>query len=486
MRIERAYCSRPYSLPSGHPSGRSDAFQGEVGVLFMNVLSYWLARVALLTMLLTCAGCALFSGPEDPKSNQDSSSTDTSDITNDTSPPGKTEDTALPVDCSAITETEDWDLCASDATSCSAVFTDGAGCHEVCASVNLGCAEVWDNIDGECAPNTSNPELGCEVLTGHDSDYCVCSGPVGETPKKVSETEAYEDLLTEVVGFGASTTGGQGGTVCTVTSSSNSGSGSLRSCVDSANGPLWIRFSTDVEIALDSSISLPSDITIDGRDHTVEITGAGLKVYQERNIIINDLAFHSGGDWDDNDAIQVKGGDDIWVHHCDLASYADGLLDLTKGTKDVTVSWNKFSDHDKVMLISANDDDTEDEDTRVTLHHNWFKETKQRHPRIRHGKLHAFNNFLDGWGDYGMGCSTNSECYSERNVFQPGTDWNAIITQVGEDEGEGEVESHSDLVIGWAVIEERGSVFEPSDYYTYTAESTTGLADAIEAGAGPR
>ena len=82
--------------------------------------------------------------------------------------------------------------------------------------------------------------------------------------------------------------------------------------------------------------------------------------------------------------------------------------------------------------------------------------TKQRHPRIRHGKLHAYNNFIDGWGDYGMGCSTNSECYSERNVFQAGTNFKAIITRVGEDDGQGEVESHGDLLLNGAIAEERG------------------------------
>jgi len=451
----------------------------------MTVPSHWLACIGIVTALLCCLGCSEYAAHLGPESIQDSSTADTSEIENDTSTPSATGDTASP-DCNAISETAGWDLCSSDANSCAAVFTNGVGCHELCRSVNLGCSEVWDNIDGECAPNTSNPALGCDDLTGHDSDYCVCSGPVGEIPEASSETEAYEDLLTELVGFGANTTGGQGGTVCTVTSTANSGSGSLRECVDSANGPWWIRFSVDGEIGLNSSISLPSDLTVDGRGASVEITGAGLKVYQEGNIIITDLTFHSGGDWDDNDAIQVKGGHDIWVHHCDLSSYADGLIDLTKGTQDVTVSWNKFSDHDKVMLISANDDDTEDENTRVTLHHNWFKETKQRHPRIRHGKLHAYNNFIDRWGDYGMGCSTNSECYSERNVFQAGSDSNAIVTQVGEDDGQGEVESHGDLVQGWAFIEERGSVFNPSDYYAYSAEDTTDLAESIQSGAGAR
>jgi len=394
--------------------------------------------------------------------------------------------TSPAVDCSPISAHDDWQLCSADADTCTAVFTDGAGCHELCHSVQLGCAEVWDNIDGECAPNADNPALGCDVLTGHDSDYCVCSGPVGEVPEPTSDTAPYEDLFDELVGFGADTTGGRGGTICTVTSTADSGAGSLRDCVEAASGPRWIRFAVDGEIALRSKLRLAGNMTVDGRDRAVEITGAGLQVLDDDNVIITNLSFHSGGSGDDNDAIQVRGANDVWIHHCSLADYADGLIDLTKGTGDVTVSWNKFSDHDKVMLISANDNDTEDEATRVTLHHNWFYRTTQRHPRIRHGKLHAYNNFIDRWDSYGMGCSTNSECYAERNVFQAGSDSDAIITQVGEDEGRGEVASHDDLLLGGAVVEERGTVFEPSDFYAYTAESTTGLSATVQLGAGVR
>ncbi len=45
---------------------------------------------------------------------------------------------------------------------------------------------------------------------------------------------------------------------------------------------------------------------------------------------------------------------------------------------------------------------------------------------------------------------------------------------------------HDDLLLGWAAVEERGSVFDPADFYAYTAESTTGLAESIQSGAGVR
>jgi len=99
--------------------------------------------------------------------------------------------------CSPIENHTNWELCAADESRCIAVFSDGSGCQEVCRSVNLGCAEIWDNTECECAADTSKSELGCETLTGHDSDYCVCSGPPTEIPEESSETEDFEDLLAE-------------------------------------------------------------------------------------------------------------------------------------------------------------------------------------------------------------------------------------------------------------------------------------------------
>ena len=387
-------------------------------------------------------------------------------------------------DCSAIVAHENWRLCDATPDSCAAVFYDGAGCHEVCSAVGLDCAQIKENVDNACRADEARPALGCDVITGHDSDFCVCRGPVTEPPQGRSATEPYEDLFDELVGFGAATTGGKGGVVCTVTTRSNSGAGSLRNCIGSADGPTWVRFAVDGDIRLNSNIALPNNITIDARGRTIRIFGGGMIINRRSNVILTNLIFKEGARGDDQDAVQVKTGHKIWVHHCSFSNYSDGLIDLTKGTKDVTLSWNKFSDHDKVILISANDNDTQDRNTRVTLHHNWFKETKQRHPRVRHAKVHVYNNFFDQWRYYGLGCSTNSQCYSEKNVYQAGTNLRAIITRVGEDRGSGKVESHGDLFLGLATHQERGSVFTPSDFYRYTADRTNGLAARIEARAG--
>ena len=60
-----------------------------------------------------------------------------------------------------------------------------------------------------------------------------------------------------------------------------------------------------------------------------------------------------------------------------------------------------------------------------------------------------------------MGYSTKSECYSEWNVFQAGGSLSAIVTRVGEDSADGEVEAHNNLFLGFAFAEEEGVSLVP-------------------------
>ncbi len=84
-----------------------------------------------------------------------------------------------PVNCSAIAKQSGWTLCGSTATTCSAVFTDGAGCIKLCKAAGLSCLEVWENIDGQCKADKSKAKLSCSPASGHTSDFCVCGGKSG-------------------------------------------------------------------------------------------------------------------------------------------------------------------------------------------------------------------------------------------------------------------------------------------------------------------
>jgi len=70
-----------------------------------------------------------------------------------------------------------------------------------------------------------------------------------------------------------------------------------------------------------------------------------------------------------------------------------------------------FTRHDKTMLIGADPKHVEDRCIRVTIHHCFFDGTRQRHPRLRFGKVHLYNNYTRGWGLYAVCASVEAQVY---------------------------------------------------------------------------
>lgn len=163
------------------------------------------------------------------------------------------------------------------------------------------------------------------------------------------------------------------------------------------------------------------------------------------DIIIANLKFDELWEWDEEtfakydrnnwDYITVQGGSDIWIDHCDFGKSYDGIIDIVKETKNITISWCKvepnveseFYHHQfehleqnksqfpmyqylreevgleieeienlvscqfKVHLVGAEDNEEENGDIRLTLHHNIYENVKSRIPRIRNGRAHVYN-----------------------------------------------------------------------------------------------
>lgn len=68
-----------------------------------------------------------------------------------------------------------------------------------------------------------------------------------------------------------------------------------------------------------------------------------------------------------------------------------------------------FAEHDKTMLIGADPSHVGDRCIRVTIHHCFFDGTRQRHPRVRFGKVHLYNNYTRNWGIYAVCASVESQ-----------------------------------------------------------------------------
>lgn len=68
-----------------------------------------------------------------------------------------------------------------------------------------------------------------------------------------------------------------------------------------------------------------------------------------------------------------------------------------------------FANHDKTMLIGADCSHIGDRCIHVTIHHCFFDGTRQRHPRLRYGKVHLYNNYTRNWGIYAVCASVEAQ-----------------------------------------------------------------------------
>ncbi len=205
------------------------------------------------------------------------------------------------------------------------------------------------------------------------------------------------------------TTGGDGGTIVTVTNAAE-----FLSYIQRL-GPHVIRVIGT--ITLNSMVNVQSHKTIVGVGSNGVITGGGLNISKVSNVIIRNLLFEKSLD----DAVNIEdGAHHVWVDHCDFTGAFDGLLDIKRGADFVTVSWNKFYNHQKTCLL-GHDDNNGLQDAghlRVTYHHNWFNGTTERHPRVRFSALtHVYNNYYIG-NSYGVASTMNAEVLVEGNYFK--------------------------------------------------------------------
>jgi len=205
-------------------------------------------------------------------------------------------------------------------------------------------------------------------------------------------------------------------------------------------------------------IRIGSNTTIVGLGKSALVRGAWLDARDADNVVIRNVTFRdthdcfpqwsptdgSQGNWNAlYDAVSLRNTTHVWVDHNDFADVEtadeglptyfgrlfqvhDGHLDITNASDLVTVSWNRFTDHDKVMLIGSSDSGStaagDRGKLRVTLHHNLFENVGQRTPRVRFGKVHVYNNLYDVKKVpsyvYSWGVGIESQIYAESNLFQ--------------------------------------------------------------------
>jgi pectate lyase len=165
--------------------------------------------------------------------------------------------------------------------------------------------------------------------------------------------------------------------------------------------------------------------TLIGVGDSSGLTGAGLDLSYASNVILQNLKITkvSVGE---GDAITLLAAHHIWIDHCDLSSERDnptanydGLVDITHGSSNITVSWTLFHDHKDTSLVGHTSDLTqmvEDAALSVTYHHNRFLNVNSG-PRVRFGTAHVFSNQFRTVTSFGVASESFAGVEVDHNVF---------------------------------------------------------------------
>jgi pectate lyase len=204
-------------------------------------------------------------------------------------------------------------------------------------------------------------------------------------------------------------------------------------------------------------VKIPSRTVIAGATSDAGFIDGTLMLQDTQEVILSNLRLHgvrdlfpawdpldgASGEWNSEyDAVSLRRARRVWIDHCEFESAYpardrifgrlyetnDGLLDITLASDLVTVSWCRFSHHDKTMLIGGSDRHTGDEGhLRVSLHHNLWEHCAERTPRVRYGRVHVVNNLYVVGPNFGYSIGLGRECniVSEANAWEAPADFDA-------------------------------------------------------------
>src|SRR5690606_1170074 len=160
----------------------------------------------------------------------------------------------------------------------------------------------------------------------------------------------------------------------------------------------------------------------------------GIKVNRAKNVIIQNMVFGLLPGGGDSDAITLEGNgtsgdvENVWIDHNEFFSSTkddcpgagdtefDGLIDIKKGARRITISYNYLHDHQKTGLIGHSDSD--DTERYITFHHNRYENVVSRTPLHRFGYAHLFNNYFGRILDSGINVRMGGVALSEANYFE--------------------------------------------------------------------
>ena len=280
-----------------------------------------------------------------------------------------------------------------------------------------------------------------------------------------------------LIGFGAGTTGGAGGSSVTVTTAS-----AFNSAI-SGSTPRIIYVKGVIHIS--GAVYVGSNKSIIGLGGGAGFTGGGLEVSANHNVIFRNLVVsYSVG----VAGIRVRGGNHVWIDHNTIYSdrnhgpdYYDGLINITKGSDDVTVSWNILRDDYETSLIGASDSDgsLDKGHEKVTFYDNWLQNDTERGPSLRFGTGHVFNNYYQNFSN-AVHSRMGAQMLVENNYFQ---NVGVAITTTGSSSQDGYAVARGNIYNGATVtITHGGSLTHVP--YSYSLVPAASVPSLVMGGAG--
>ncbi len=267
-----------------------------------------------------------------------------------------------------------------------------------------------------------------EIYLEPTTEACPDEGEEKEEEKPITGNVELDKLY----GYAEGTTGGQGATEANTHHFDNGKKFTewlkLREKNKSEEPAIvWLSGTFTKEDGRDSSspwfdIKRTNNISIYGTN-SFKMENVGFFLNGANNIIIRNIYIKMPKADNGADGISMQASSKVWIDHCTFESmnqtsdYEDGSCDITHATKQVTVSWNHFIKTQKTALVGHSNSATADAVITATFHHNYFDKSSSRHPRVRFGKVHVYNNFYNGVTTYGVGSAYEAKVLVEYNNF---------------------------------------------------------------------
>lgn len=315
-------------------------------------------------------------------------------------------------------------------------------------------------------------------------------GPqAGTTASPISPAEGTPEAMwkqtpdgfASLPGYGlAGTTGGQSGRIVTAST--------VQELKDyaAASEPLVIFIRGTLRATDYLKIPVAANKSFIGVGAGAEVVNAGFKLINVSNVIFRNFTVRDAyipGDWDgkspenDRDGIQLDTTHHVWVDHMKFERMGDGLIDTRKDSDLITYSWNVFADNNKALGVGW----TANAVTRMTIHHNWIRNTTQRNFSLDNtAAAHVYNNFLQDIGQYGMMGRNAAKVVLEGNSFT------AVQDPVVAKDPATEVVNRDNVFNGTRGRKDNvGAAFDPTQFYAYQKDDAARVPEIVAAGAGP-